>query len=283
MKRDKKVKKQKVAAAIIVIAVLIVFFVVLFLALTFRAKNSSFAVLNALDGKNYKKAEKYDTVVIDPDNFSSDEFTELKSSGTLCYAYINVGSLETFRSYYDDFKALEKKKYDGFDDEFWVDVTDSAWQQHIADLCDDCINEGYDGFFLDNVDVYQELGEDEEIFHALSNILLNVKSTGFPVIINGGKDFIKAYIKSGSPAYLICDGICQESVYSSYNADTKKYGRNDASSTKEYLKYLDARKKDGLEIYLIEYTKNPFIKCEAMFKAINSKWNIYVTDNIELK
>ena len=281
--KQKNNKHKPLASAIIIIVIVVLFFIVLFLTLTFHAKNSSFAVLNALHGKNYKKAEKYETVVIDPDNFSSEELQELKSSGTLCYAYINVGSLETFRDYYDDFKTLEKKKYDGFDDEFWVDVTDASWQQHISDLCDECINAGYDGFFLDNIDVYDELGEDEETFTSLSNILLIVKSTGFPVIINGGKDFVKAYIKSGSPAYLICDGICQESVYSSYDADTKKYGRNDATSTKEYLKYLDARKKDGLEIYLIEYTKNPLIKCEAMFKAVNSKWNIYVADSIELK
>lgn len=279
----KQNKKKNLALAIAVIVIIVAVFVLLFLALIINSKNSSFGVFNALDGKDYKKAEKFDTVVIDPDNFTYDELSELKSSGTLCYAYINVGSIETFRSYYDDFKALEKKKYEGFEDEFWIDVTDSSWQQHILGLCDNCINDGYDGFFLDNIDVYEVLGEDDEVFDALSNILLNVKATGFPVIINGGRDFVESYIETGDPAYLICDGIAQEGVYTSYNPETKKYGKSDASSRKEYLDFLDARKDEGLEIYLIEYTKNPILKAEAILRAMNSKWNVYVTDSIELK
>lgn len=272
----------KLIITIIVIAILIVFFVAIFFILTFNSKNANFAVLNALDGKEYEKAEKYAMVVVDPDNFSDDELMNLKSYGTICYAYVNVGALETFRSYYEDFKRDSLKKYDGFDDEYWVDVTDESWQTHISDLCLDFINRGYDGFFLDNMDVYSELDEAEAAYNALFHIVSDVKGTGFPVILNGGMDFMNAYLDTGFPAYLICDGVAQEEVYSSYDPSTKKYGKSDSSSKKEYLKYLDERKADGLEIYLIEYTKNPFLRFEALLKATTSNWNVYVTDDILL-
>lgn len=281
--QSKKRINIKLIITILVIVVSILFFIALFFIITFNSKEKNFAVLNALEGKDYKKAENYSTVVIDPDNFSYDELNKLKSSGTLTYAYINVGALETFRDYYEDFKQIKVKKYEGFDDEFFVDVTDLSWQEHIINLCNEALNEGYDGFFLDNIDVYEETGAGKDSFDALSKILLDVKSIGLPVILNGGKAFVEDYIESGYPAYLICDGIAQEEVFSSYDPASKKYKKSDASSRKEYLEYLDARKSDGTEIYLIEYTKNPFIKFEAMYKATSSNWNIYVTDSIELK
>jgi len=46
--------------------------------------------------------------------------------GVWVYGYLNVGALEKERPYYPIFKHLRLAPYDGWDGEYWVDVTDSV-------------------------------------------------------------------------------------------------------------------------------------------------------------
>ena len=43
-------------------------------------------------------------VVLEPSNFSPEQIREIKAEGTKVYGYLNIGALENFRPYYEDFK-----------------------------------------------------------------------------------------------------------------------------------------------------------------------------------
>lgn len=51
--------------------------------------------------------------------------------GVWVYGYLNIGALEKQRPYYEKFKHLRLVKYEGWDGEYWVNITDKAWQDHV--------------------------------------------------------------------------------------------------------------------------------------------------------
>ena len=51
------------------------------------------------------------------------EIAFLKVSGHTVYGYLNVGSLEAFRPYYDRFRKFILRRYENWDGEWWIDVS----------------------------------------------------------------------------------------------------------------------------------------------------------------
>lgn len=103
----------------------------------------------------------------DPDvGFSPAQITQLRSSGrNRVISYMNVGSCESFRSYYATNPAGHKScqgsgaltdKYFGFADEMWADLSNAAYQDLIVNyVAPRLAAQGVDGFFLDNMEVVE--------------------------------------------------------------------------------------------------------------------------------
>jgi len=121
--------------------------------------------LSAIDATNF------DVILIDlffeETAFTTAEINELKTKANgaqrLVIAYMNVGSAENYRYYWqDDWKLHNpnwiKKKYDGYEDEFWVEFWNEDWQKIIFGNNDSytkkIIDAGFDGAYLDNVEAY---------------------------------------------------------------------------------------------------------------------------------
>ena len=97
----------------------------------------------------------YKTVVIDAQNFRAVEINKFRDEGHKVFSYINIGSLENFRDYYDEYADLALEAYEHWEEEVWIDVSDVKWQQFVVnELIPSLIEKGIDGFFVDNCDVY---------------------------------------------------------------------------------------------------------------------------------
>jgi cysteinyl-tRNA synthetase len=116
-------------------------------------------------------ATNFDVVLIDlffeEAELTSTEVAQLKTKANggkrLAIAYMNVGSAEKFRYYWKNSWGLHhplwiKRKYEGYDDEFWVKFWESDWQKIIYgndnSYTKRIINAGFDGAYLDNVEGY---------------------------------------------------------------------------------------------------------------------------------
>ena len=123
------------------------------------------AYLNAIRQTNY------DLVIIDlfhdGAELSSAEVASLKikqnGGKRLVISYISIGSAESYRYYFkDNWKEGKpnwiKKKYEGYEDEYWVKFWKKDWQEIIYGNDDSyikkIINAGFDGAYLDNVEAY---------------------------------------------------------------------------------------------------------------------------------
>ncbi|MCX7861950.1 MAG: endo alpha-1,4 polygalactosaminidase [Bacteroidales bacterium] len=112
-------------------------------------------------------ATNFDLVIIDlfynNEQLSVNDVNSLKhkSNGArrLVISYINIGAAEKFRYYWQNHWRLHKpkwikKKYQGYEDEFWVEFWNEEWQNIIYSYISKIINAGFDGAYLDNVEAY---------------------------------------------------------------------------------------------------------------------------------
>ena len=188
---------------------------------TWGKEQKSYGVFLNADASDLKKISAYQTIVIDAQLFSKKDIAYLKNKGCTVYSYLNIGSLEKFRSYYDAYRKWTLGSYENWEEERWMNVSESAWQRFLISLEEQLLEKEIDGFFVDNCDVYYEYQTDG-IFEGLSAILQHLMTYKKAVIINGGDTFVMKYQKRNGSLQDIMTGVNQECVWSKINFKTGK-------------------------------------------------------------
>lgn len=228
-----------------------------------------YGVFLGIDEKEASKMNNYRLVVVEPSEFSSDKLKTLHASGKKVYAYLNIGAIEEYRPYYSKFQNLTLGRYENWQDEKWINVSVPTWRNFLVkELAKASIEKGFDGFFLDNFDVYYHYPTDE-IFQGLCTILKDLKNYNVPLILNGGDYFVTKCINENT-ALSLFDGINQETVFTRIDFDNKTYHEQENSETKYFQDYLLNAKKAGLRVYLLEYGAN---------QKLSKKIDLYCKEN----
>ena len=244
--------------------------------------------------KTLEKTTKNGLAVIDSDGISKSIIQKAVNRGIFVYDYLNVGALEKERSYYKKFKELRLAPYNGWDGQYWIDITSPKWKQHLLQQAKIKKDKGCIGLYLDNTDIYymclQGFKEQKskmiksapsanQVYKALVDIIHSiVDETGLIIMPNGGDVFVRKFFKEESDAKKYIKTINQESVL---YIDNKKQSKSD---TKYLTEYLNWARHIGLYIRGIQYTKNKTaaIKCKAYYKLHG--WNgLYISKHKDLK
>lgn len=221
--------------------------------------------------------------MIDTQQFSKDEITSFVQKGHKVYSYLNIGSLESFRAYYQRFSSLALGSYENWDEECWIDVSSVAWQRFILDeLVPEMLQKGVDGFFVDNCDVYYQYPE-QGIFDGLVTIMQALMQTGKKVIINSGDAFVNEYCRAGGNVTDIITGINQETVFSSIRWKSGTFGEASRDNREYFTSYIEKYASLGADIYLLEYTTDSTIAQKASDYCTGKNFTLYIADSIELK
>lgn len=168
-----------------------------------KAQKYVYGVFLNADRTAVPKLKNYETVVIDAQYFSKKNIRKLHAAGTKVYSYLNIGSVENFRSYYKAYEHLTIGDYENWEEEKWVNVADKDWQEFMDTLAGKLKKKGVDGFFIDNCDVY-DYAHKKDIFDGLTVILKKIRAMGKPVVVNGGDIYVTAYqSRYGSAADII--------------------------------------------------------------------------------
>lgn len=227
-----------------------------------------------------KNIDKYDTVVVDAANISSKQIKKFHENKQKVYSYINIGSIEDFRSYYPDFKNITLKKYKNWEGEYWIDVTRKEWKNYfLKNIAKSLFDKKIDGFFIDNMDVFYHY-QNERVYSSLMDMLRELKKYNLPIIINGGDLFVKEAIKRREHINII-DGINQETVFTSIDFQNNKLGLQKKETTDYLLEYLKLCSQNNIDIYILEYAKNTNINYIKKFCKQND-YILYISNTIEL-
>ena len=230
---------------------------------------------------NLDQLGDYETVVIDAQYFTAADIDSFKQKGHKVYTYINVGAIENFRSYFNQYQSLTLAPYENWDEEYWVDVSDQTWQDFMVyDLIPEMISKGVDGFFVDNCDVYYHYQTDA-VLDGLTHILRVMIDTGREVILNGGDTFLDAYCAGGSWKDVIT-GISQESVFTRIDWQDESFGEADAQDRTYFQFYVERYADQGADIYLLEYTTDDELIRKIKDYCHTKGFYYYISDSLEL-
>ncbi len=239
--------------------------------------------LGCTDSDLYERAKDYKVVICDGQDISEENVLKLSQNSSAVYAYLDVGSLETYRDYYERFKDLALDEYDNWPDEYWIDVSDESWQDFlVSELAPEFKNKGFKGLFLDNADVYY-MYQREDIYEGLVSVLEGLHTLDMDIIVNGGDVFVTRLIGEGKASLI--GGINQESVYSmikDYELD--EFGVQETEDTEYYEEYLDAVKNSGCRAYVLEYIHEDDneLRDYAKQKCEEKGYTLYISDSLSL-
>ena len=239
-----------------------------------------YVVLIGEDSEIIEKLSDIDLLVIDAEYFSQNDIARLRENGIReIYSYINIGSIESFRSYDTDFEKYTLGAYENWPEEKWIDVSTPEWQACTASRVDALVQKGVDGFFVDNTDVYYNYPQ-ESIYDGILTILDYMNHTGRKIILNGGDCFVKKYLTTEKN--VLIDGVNQENVFTAYDFSKDIYTKNDQSTREYYTEYLDLAMSHGCTAYTLEYATDPTIRRQAAAYAGKHGYICYISDNIGL-
>lgn len=240
-----------------------------------------YGVFLGLDASDIEKVAEYSMVVIDAQYFTKEDITCLKARGCTVYSYINIGSLENFRDYYDAYSGLTLGDYENWEEEQWIDVSSVAWQEFLVSLEEELLDKEIDGFFVDNCDVYYQYPT-EEIFEGLTTILEHMTEYGKPVIINGGDTYVMKYRDERGSLRQIMTGVNQECVWSRIEFATGTFSAQTKNDREYFQNYVETCKSDGLDVYLIEYTTDNALMKKIREYCRENQFRYYISDSVEL-
>lgn len=129
-------------------------------------------------------------IVIEPEDYTVAEIKALKKSGAKVLAYLSIGSVSDERPYYKKLKPYRLKRLENWPHERYIDLRRPAvreWCQKQAKMYKGA---GFDGWWLDNVDVYEEY-KCTSMFEAITSTLQAIKAVGGYVMINGGMAYLR--------------------------------------------------------------------------------------------
>lgn len=223
-----------------------------------------------------------EVLVIDAQYYSKEQISALKRVNGEVYSYLNLGSIEDFRPYFQEYEDITLGEYENWPGEYWVQTMDPSWQSLVLDeLAPEMVEKGIDGFFIDNADVYY-VYPSEDIYNGLCTMLETLKSRGSKIIINGGDSFVTKYLDENGNLDALLDGVSQESVFTQIDWDTATFTESDEDSREFFMDYLSRVKEAGKEAYVIEYSEDDWLTEQARKGCQEAGYILYVSDGLEL-
>ena len=222
-------------------------------------------------------------LVIEPDDYKKEEVSELKKKGFKVLAYLSIGTIEKERSWYEDYKKYKLKQLPDWPKEYYVNVRKTAWRKFLANRAATLLALGYDGLWLDNLDVYEEY-KSTAMFNACLAVLQKIKGMKAYVMINGGSEWLDDAIDKKLELKNYISGYTQEEVFSlikSYSGKGK-FGKQESKQSKFYQKLLKKVKKAGPDGFLLEYTRDSDLKKTIKDFCEKNKMSCCISGDVNL-
>ncbi|MDO9108893.1 MAG: endo alpha-1,4 polygalactosaminidase [Coriobacteriia bacterium] len=198
-------------------------------------------------GANFERLKAYDIVVVDGETTSAEQVAQLHASGCSVLAYVSVGTIESYRSWYP---RVAPYRLDLWGDwgEWYADVNAAGYRTTLLAETSTMLGKGADGLFLDNVDMVDVHPERStgmtELVTALS---AQTRQSGRVLATQNGYEVVWP-MRSAFSAWN------REDVTSTYDFEAERYLRTPAADRDGALRELGAMKGAGLVTMATDYT-----------------------------
>ena len=181
--------------------------------------------------------------------FTKKELTKFQQNGNLIFSYLSIGEAEGYRDYFNSMdKNLLISENINWKDNFLVKFWSPKWQkiilgdQNTDGVLIKIINTGFDGVYLDLVDVFERFENKKEKAQQMSQFIQKIsqkakaQNSDFKIIIQNGIEIIN-YLDKPQKLIDSIDGISLEDVFFYGNSNSFNRRRHLMKLVERYQKY----------------------------------------------
>jgi len=196
--------------------------------------------------KNRDVLSRCSLLVVDGETVSSRVLQQLKAKDAIVLAYISVGTIEPFRSWYPKLKRYRLDRWSDWD-EYYANVNSIGFQRTLLSIIKKILLKRFDGLFLDNVDmVVTHPGQLKGMKKLVSRISSYVRSKENLLFAQNGDEIIDGFVP-------MLDGWNREDVSYTYSFEQKKYLPVAAEERDNALRTIKRLKNRGLIVTTTDY------------------------------
>jgi cysteinyl-tRNA synthetase, unknown class len=212
------------------------------------ARSFAFAIGGDAESLDATLLGRYGLVVVDGEGVTESVVDALHAEGSIVLAYVSVGTIESYRSWYDEASPYKLELWDDWG-EWYADTSQAGFRDLITGtVVPPMLAKGVDGLFLDNVDMIT----DHEA--QASGMYVLVEALGSMVHRDGRILFAQNGEEIVDPLLDVLDGWNREDVTSTYDFDTESYRRVPADDSRYALDALQRIRAAGVFTTATDYT-----------------------------
>lgn len=222
-------------------------------------------------------------IVIEPDDHTDEQIKKIKKKGYKVLAYLSVGTIEKERPWYNVFKKYKLKQLKDWPKEFYVNVKKKAWRDFLVSRARMLKGRGFDGWWLDNIDVYSEY-KGNAMFTAIVAVFQRIKALNGYVMINGGSEWLDDAFDKGISVRKYINGYTQEEVFSRIldYSGKGKFGKQKKEDGKYYRTMLKKAIKNKVDGFCLEYTRDKEVKGNIKTWCKDNNVGYYISGDVNL-
>ncbi len=196
-----------------------------------------------------RRLAPFDLVVVDGELTSKGRVRQLRGQGALVLAYLDVGTIESFRSWYRKAKPYRMELWGDWG-EWYANLRKRGYRKLIANrVAPKIVGKGFDGLFLDNVDMVDGHPKQRAaMFRLVRKLAALVHRRGGLLFAQNGEKAIKPIVGS-------LDGWNREDVTSTYDFERRRYLRQKPAEIGAAQAALARLAGEGLLVTATDYTR----------------------------
>jgi uncharacterized protein (TIGR01370 family) len=221
-----------------------------------QVRSWSFALGVAVTGRSgaalAPQFRGFDLVVLDGVDASADAVAALRAQGSIVLAYVNVGAIEEGRPWTGSAQAYRLDYWDEWD-EWYADVSKPGFRSLVTGtMVPPMLAKGFDGLFLDNVDMIDtHAGQRSAMVGLVSELAATVRGRGGYLFAQNGED---STVDAVAP-YL--DGWNREDVSFTYDHGESSYEPVSGEDHRAALATIRRLRARGLLVTTVDYLSSP--------------------------
>ncbi len=242
-------------------------------------KSWAFAIGNhTLDGGAGGVAARYapfDLVVADGEEATPAQISALHAEHKVVLAYLSVGTIEKWRSWFPKLKRFRLQAWQDWRDEWFAKARARRYRRVILrKVAPPILDKGFDGLFLDNTDMIEgHHGQARGMRKLIRGLSRLVDARGALLFTQNGFDVM-------GPVLQFFDGWNREDVTWTYHFDRGRYVHQKPADVAAAMDELRAIGSAGLLVTATDYTKagDTAAGREAVANACSAGALPYVSD-----
>ncbi len=231
-----------------------------------KADTFSLALGATLNSTNVKRLATRDLVVVDGDDASKAKVKRLKAKGAIVLGYLSVGTVESWRPWFNLLRDHRLEELGDWPGERYADVSAEAVRTAFVDtIATQLLAKGFDGLFLDNVDMIEtHPAQADGMLDLVTRLSAKVHASGGALMAQNGDTIIKPYLP-------LLDAWNREDPTGTYDFATSKYVATDADGRRSARTAIQLAKAAGLLVTTTDYFATPTDKAAVRAVRISCK------------